>query len=113
MYAEHGNEVCAVIINTDREAGCGHLKQVRDVRARTPEGCEECLRTGSEWVHLRLCLSCGHVGCCDNSPNRHAAKHYFQTQDPLMQSFEPREDWGWCYVDAMFLEPAPLQTARQ
>jgi len=80
---------------------------------RTPEGCEECLRTGSWWVHLRLCLSCGHVGCCDNSPNKHATKHYRQTQDPLVQSFEPNEDWGWCYVDELFLEPAPLRAARR
>jgi hypothetical protein len=92
---------------------CAHLKDVRSVRARTPEGCEECLRTGGEWVHLRLCLSCGHVGCCDNSPNKHATKHYHRTLDPLIQSFEPREDWGWCYVDELFLEPAPLQKARR
>jgi uncharacterized UBP type Zn finger protein len=92
---------------------CAHMKQVRDVRPGTPAGCEECLRTGSQWVHLRLCLSCGHVGCCDNSPNKHATEHYRQTHDPLIQSLEPGEDWGWCYVDETFLEPACLQKARR
>ena len=95
----------------DPDRACSHLEQVRDVRPRTPEGCEECLRTGSWWVHLRLCLSCGHVGCCDNSPNKHATKHFHTTQDPLIQSFEPAEDWGWCYIDELFLVPAPLQKA--
>jgi uncharacterized UBP type Zn finger protein len=90
---------------------CTHLDQVRNVRARTPQGCEECLKMGSGWVHLRLCVSCGHVGCCDNSPNKHATRHYHQTHDPLIQSFEPGEDWGWCYLDEVWLEPAPLATA--
>ena len=65
-------------------AECTHLDQVHDVRARTPDGCEECLRIGSTWVHLRLCLGCGHVGCCDNSPNKHATAHYHQTHEALM-----------------------------
>jgi hypothetical protein len=90
---------------------CVQLREVRDVVPRTPEGCEECLRIGSGSVHLRLCLSYGHVGCCDNSPNKHATKHYGQTQHPLIQSFEPGEDWGWCYIDQLFLEPAPLPKA--
>jgi uncharacterized UBP type Zn finger protein len=90
---------------------CRHLDQVRAVNPRTPQACEECLSSGSWWVHLRLCLSCGHVGCCDNSPNKHATSHFHQTLDPIMQSFEPGEDWGWCYVDQLFLEPAPLQKA--
>jgi len=88
---------------------CTHLKDVREVRPRTPDGCEECLQSGSWLVHLRLCLICGHLGCFDQSPNKHATKHFHQTQDPPMQSFEPDEDWGWCYVDELFLEPAPLQ----
>jgi uncharacterized UBP type Zn finger protein len=92
---------------------CTHLDDVREVRALTPDGCEECLQTGSEWVSLRLCLGCGHVGCCDSSPNKHATKHYQQTQEPLMQSFEPGDDWGWCFVDELFLQPAPLQSARR
>ncbi len=101
-------------MDSGEDTGCVHLQEVReDVRARTPAGCEECLRMGSDWVHLRLCLSCGHVGCCDNSRHKHATKHYHQTQHPLIQSFEPGEDWAWCYVDELFLEPAPLQKARR
>ena len=82
---------------------CTHLKQIHTV---TPgaDGCEECLKTGSRWLHLRLCLECGHVGCCDDSPNRHATKHFHATKHPIIKSFEPGEDWGWCYVDEMFFE---------
>jgi hypothetical protein len=86
---------------------CTHLDQIRDVAPRTPQGCEECLATGSKWVHLRLCLICGHVGCCDSSPGKHATKHFHATGHPVIRSFEPGEDWGWCYVDQLFLEPAP------
>jgi hypothetical protein len=86
---------------------CTHLDQVRDVSPRTPNGCEECLAIGSTWVHLRLCLTCGHVGCCDNSPNKHATKHFHSVKHPIIRSFEPGEDWGWCYIDNLFLEPAP------
>jgi uncharacterized UBP type Zn finger protein len=89
------------------EGQCSHLDQVHDVRPRTPRGCEECLRIGSGWVHLRLCLECGHVGCCDDSPNRHATGHFHTTRHPVMRSFEPGEDWAWCFVDELFLEPAP------
>jgi uncharacterized UBP type Zn finger protein len=77
---------------------CPHLNQIRPVSPRT-EGCEECLATGDPWVHLRLCLTCGHVGCCDSSRNRHATKHFHATGHPVMKSLEPGEDWGWCYVD--------------
>ncbi len=85
---------------------CSHLKEVRAV---TPSaaGCEDCLKTGDTWVHLRLCLACGHVGCCDSSKNKHATKHFRQTRHPVMRSFEPGEDWGWCYLDELMLEPAP------
>jgi uncharacterized UBP type Zn finger protein len=86
---------------------CMHLDQIRPVRPKTPDGCEECLRTGSGWVHLRLCLSCGHVGCCDSSPGKHASKHYLSDRHPLMRSYEPGEDWAWCYADQVVLEPAP------
>ena len=78
---------------------CAHLDQIEDVAPGTPEGCAECLQSGSEWVHLRLCLTCGHVGCCDSSPARHATKHFHQTMHPIIQSFEPGEEWRWCYVD--------------
>jgi uncharacterized UBP type Zn finger protein len=92
-------------------AQCRHLDQVRDVIARTPQGCEECLKTGDQWVHLRLCLSCGHVGCCDDSRNKHASAHFRDSRHPVIRSFEPGEDWGWCFVDELFLEPAPTAIA--
>jgi uncharacterized UBP type Zn finger protein len=82
---------------------CSHLDLVRDVRPRS-RGCEECLKTGDRWVHLRLCLTCGHVGCCDSSPNKHATKHFHQTNHPIMRSLEPGENWGWCYIDQLTLE---------
>ena len=83
---------------------CGHLDQIADV---TPSaaGCEDCLRTGGQWVHLRLCLTCGHVGCCDQSPNRHATAHWHATGHPIIRSFEPGEDWAWCFEDQLVLEP--------
>lgn len=86
-------------------AGCAHLDQINDV---TPsfDGCEDCLRIGSWWVHLRLCLTCGHVGCCDESPNRHATAHYHASGHPIIRSFEPDESWAWCFVDEVDLEPA-------
>jgi uncharacterized UBP type Zn finger protein len=77
---------------------CPHVKQIRPVTPNT-EGCEECLAAGDGWVHLRLCLTCGHVGCCDSSKNKHATKHFQETGHPVMKSAEPGEDWGWCYVD--------------
>lgn len=86
---------------------CPHLSQVRDVTARTPDGCEECFAIGAQWVHLRLCLVCGHVGCCDESPNRHATAHFHRSHHAIMRSYEQGEDWGWCYVDELFIEPAP------
>jgi len=82
---------------------CTHMDHVRDVRPRS-RGCEECLKTGDWRVHLRLCLECGHVGCCDSSPNKHATKHFHQTRHPVMRSLEPGESWGWCYVDQVMLQ---------
>jgi uncharacterized UBP type Zn finger protein len=86
---------------------CQHVAEIRPVKPGTPNGCQECLQTGSAWVHLRLCLSCGHVGCCDSSPGRHATKHFRGTGHPIVRSFEPSEDWAWCYADQLFMEPAP------
>jgi uncharacterized UBP type Zn finger protein len=85
---------------------CSHLDSVQNVEPRT-QGCEECLKTGGWWVHLRLCLTCGHVGCCDQSPGRHATAHAHATKHPLIRSLEPGEDWGFCYPDDLFIEPAP------
>ena len=86
---------------------CSHLDQVEDVDPRTPDGCEECLKMGTGWVHLRMCLSCGHIGCCDQSQGKHATKHFHSSNHPIIRSYEPGEDWGWCYVDDLFIEPAP------
>ena len=77
---------------------CEHLQSDDDAPPRG-KGCEECLQSGSEWVHLRRCVSCGHIGCCDSSKNKHATKHFHRTNHPVVQSFEPGESWRWCYVD--------------
>jgi CPA1 family monovalent cation:H+ antiporter len=83
-----------------RAGNCEHLaKAPKMVRANTPDGCEECLIEGTRWVHLRLCLTCGHVGCCESSVRKHATLHYEQTGHPVMRSIEPGEAWRWCYVD--------------
>ena len=81
---------------------CGHLDQVHPVRP-SAAGCEECLAAGDRWVHLRLCMTCGHVGCCDSSPNRHATAHFHATGHPVVRSVQPGEEWGWCYVDETML----------
>jgi uncharacterized UBP type Zn finger protein len=80
-------------------AACTHLDQIRVGRPAEFAGCEECLKIGAQWVHLRLCRSCGLVACCDSSPNRHASKHAAKTRHPIVSSLEPGEDWSWCYVD--------------
>jgi len=86
-------------------AQCSHLDRIQQV---TPSaaGCEECLKLGDRWVHLRMCLICGHIGCCDSSPHQHATKHFHTTNHPLMQSAESGEDWIWCYVDEIAMEPS-------
>jgi hypothetical protein len=82
---------------------CSHLGTVRRVTP-SARGCEECLKTGSEWVHLRICRTCGHVGCCDQSPGRHATSHYHATRHPVIEGYDPPEGWGWCYADEVFLD---------
>jgi uncharacterized UBP type Zn finger protein len=77
---------------------CEHIDHVKDQHP-AKRVCEDCIKTGDKWVHLRVCLTCGHVGCCDSSKNKHATKHYHATSHPIVRSFEPGEDWGWCYVD--------------
>ena len=86
---------------------CQHMIDLEPVPAHTL-GCEECLHRGTPWVHLRLCLTCGHVGCCDSSPGRHATKHFHKEGHPVMASFEPGERWAWCYVDEIEL-PVPAR----
>lgn len=82
---------------------CKHFKNLKEI---TPEsnGCVDCLKTGDKWFHLRFCLICGYVGCCDQSKNKHATKHFKKTKHPLIKSFEPGEDWIWCYVDDLLFE---------
>jgi phosphoenolpyruvate-protein phosphotransferase len=87
---------------------CEHVAKVKPVPPRTTIGCEECLAAGTAWVHLRLCLTCGHVGCCDSSPGRHATRHAHATSHPVIASYEPGERWAWCYVDEVEV-PAPAQ----
>jgi uncharacterized UBP type Zn finger protein len=84
------------------EPVCTHLDTIRQITP-SAQGCEDCLKTGDSWVHLRLCLECGHVGCCDQSKNRHATKHFHATGHPIIQSFQPGEDWRWCYIDEMIV----------
>lgn len=77
---------------------CTHTDQIREVTP-SAQGCEDCLKIGDTWVHLRLCLICGHVGCCDNSKNKHATRHFHETGHPIIRSFQPGENWMWCYID--------------
>ncbi len=77
---------------------CSHLEEAADISPRTTEGCEECLAQGTRWVHLRTCLTCGHVGCCDSSPERHARAHFQVTSHPVIRSAEKDEAWRWCFV---------------
>ncbi len=83
---------------------CTHLDQVREVTPDS-EGCSECLALGDSWVHLRICLCCGHVGCCDSSKNKHATKHFHASGHPIVASFQPGEEWAWCYIDEVYITP--------
>ena len=89
----------------NESAECTHTDWIRDVTP-SAEGCEDCLRIGGFWVHLRMCMTCGHVGCCDSSPNKHASKHARGSAHPIARSIEPGENWLWCYVDEVALVPA-------
>ena len=84
---------------------CSHVDELRQVTP-SAEGCEDCLKTGDRWVHLRLCMTCGKVGCCDNSKNKHATRHFHESKHPIIRSYEPGESWGWCYVDEEMLDPS-------
>ena len=85
---------------------CPHLDEIRNVTPSS-DGCLECLEMGDTWVHLRLCRICGHVGCCDSSKNQHATKHFHASGHPIIQSFEPGEAWGYCYVDEITFDRLP------
>ncbi len=83
---------------------CEHVREIRDVAPDSTEGCKECLAVGDGWVHLRMCMTCGHVGCCDSSKNRHARRHWERAHHPIIRSAEPGEDWLWCYPDHDYLD---------
>jgi len=91
---------------------CSHEPLVADVTP-SADGCEECLKTGDWWVHLRICLICGHVGCCDQSPNRHARAHFHATGHPVIEGYDPPEGWGWCYVDKFAFDLAGNTTPQK
>lgn len=82
---------------------CTHIEQIQEITP-SADGCEDCLKIGDFWVHLRKCLICGHVGCCDASKNKHATKHFHSTNHPIVQSLEPSEGWKWCYIDQTLLQ---------
>ncbi|TAM79087.1 MAG: hypothetical protein EPN47_18940 [Acidobacteria bacterium] len=83
------------------EERCTHLDQIK-IETTGKRVCEDCVKMGDTWVHLRLCLTCGHVGCCDSSKNKHATRHFHSSGHPLIRSIEPGEDWVWCYVDKIY-----------
>ena len=83
---------------------CTHVGSLPEHVTPSAQGCEDCLEIGDSWVQLRLCLTCGHVGCCDSSKNKHATAHNRATQHPIVQSFEPDQSWRWCYPDQLMLE---------
>lgn len=82
---------------------CKHTNQIKDVKP-SADGCEECLKMADRWVQLRMCLTCGQVGCCDSSKNGHATKHFHETNHPIIKSVEPGEDWKYCYIDKEYVE---------
>jgi uncharacterized UBP type Zn finger protein len=89
-------------------SNCSHLDSVQLLEPQSEvAGCEECLATGGRWVHLRMCHTCGHIGCCDNSPGRHATGHFKDTAHPLIRSVQPGEEWSWCYEDELMLVLRP------
>jgi monovalent cation:H+ antiporter-2, CPA2 family len=93
------------MVTKEEEASCPHVGKIDRHIKPNSDGCEECLVMGDTWVHLRLCMRCGHVGCCDDSKNKHATKHFHHTKHPIVRSLEPGERWGWCFVDEVALDP--------
>jgi uncharacterized UBP type Zn finger protein len=88
---------------TNEQKECTHKDQIQDVHPKDITACEDCIKTGDEWVALRMCLTCGHVGCCDSSKNQHARKHFEETKHPIIKSVTPGEEFEWCYVDNIYL----------
>ncbi len=106
--AQRAHLVAAPALDPDHQwrsdvMDCPHLDTIKPVTP-SARGCEECLRTGSEWLHLRVCRSCGHVGCCDQSPGRHATRHFAASRHPIIEGYDPPEGWGWCYIDEVMID---------
>lgn len=97
----------------DAGGTCSHLEAIEESAPSTSRECADCLRAGSTWIHLRRCLRCGHIGCCDSSPRRHASAHWRDTGHPLIRSQEPGEHWGWCYPDDVLLVPSETDPAQE
>ena len=102
MRAEWIDTAKPIAFDPEPDSGCGHLDHIHKVAPST-QGCADCLASGGSWVHLRVCLECGRVGCCDSSPGKHATAHFHASGHPIMRSLEPGESWGWCYVDELML----------
>ena len=104
MRANWIDTTVPVHLETQPDSGCTHSgpEHVHDVKPST-QGCEECLKTGDSWLHLRICMECGHVGCCDSSKNKHATKHFHISTHPVIRSLQPNEEWGYCYIDDIML----------
>jgi len=86
-----------------RDPECTHTDAIKHVTP-SAKGCEECLKTGDAWLHLRLCRTCGHVGCCDESPNKHATAHFRKTEHPIIEGYDPPEGWAWCFIDEVMVD---------
>jgi hypothetical protein len=93
------------------QTGCKHVAMIR-ITGTDKRYCEDCVRLGMRWVHLRMCLTCGHVGCCDSSPGRHATRHFEHSGHPLIRSAEPGERWTWCYIDQLSAGELPRAGAE-
>jgi CPA1 family monovalent cation:H+ antiporter len=92
-------------MNSEDKKACSHVDQIQEgIEPKTPDGCEECLKLGDDWVELRKCLVCGHVGCCDSSAGKHATKHFEETGHPVVEAYKSDKSWRWCYVDEMYAE---------
>ena len=91
-------------------SNCSHMSSVHQITP-SAKGCQECLEIGSDWVHLRLCRECGHVGCCDDTLHRHATAHFHASRHPIIEGYDPPEGWGWCFVDEVMVD-LPDQTAQ-
>jgi|SRR5215218_494573 len=107
------NITFAIQRGTGHRSRCAHVAQARDVEPDSREGCSDCLAVGDSWRALRMCAVCGHVGCCDSSKNKHASRHAEATGHPIARSFQPGEDWAWCYVDKRMVDVPPSRAAAR